>query len=509
CALPISFGTTINTNPGSVFPDVTQGAWYYNYVVTAYNNSFINGYDSGYFGPADGVTRAQAAKMIVNFMGEQIGEPIGEQIEEPVENPIEEEEEPVEEEEEEVVEGTPAEANTASISEMNLLSGSSEQFVARYNFRGLYEGFNIQTLTVVNDVVGDNLGDDLSNSPAIKNITIKYPDIDGMLQTRTSSFSANGSVKFANLDFYAQRNEDTFLEIYADLNSFSEIGESLSGEVIRLGLQNVNNSTSTFKAVGAISSNTLTFGSGMLILSGDTPDTFVVRKSVPSFSINDTDSNLLNGENVLIGFTITADDAGSIGFGRITFDVSVSDSAGADLALSNFKFYRSSTYLDDEVNIYDATGIADVSPAGGGSISNGLSSVVVSFNEEETVSAGSSSTYYLKAEAVSVNSSDQISSRIKTDDQAAMLTGLTANNNENTGRIYVNGDATDGIFVNANDFCQTLDTARGIIWSDKSADNHSYPTINACAVTSGSGSYDWTNGYLLDVSSLPLVTISR
>ena len=50
----------------SVFPDVTDDAWYHDYVVSAYNQSIIDGYDNGYFGPADPVTRAQIAKLIVN-----------------------------------------------------------------------------------------------------------------------------------------------------------------------------------------------------------------------------------------------------------------------------------------------------------------------------------------------------------------------------------------------------------------------------------------------------------
>ena len=48
------------------FPDVTGEAWYYDYVMSAYGQSIIDGYDNGYFGPADPVTRAQIAKLIIN-----------------------------------------------------------------------------------------------------------------------------------------------------------------------------------------------------------------------------------------------------------------------------------------------------------------------------------------------------------------------------------------------------------------------------------------------------------
>ena len=50
----------------SDFPDVRKSDWFYNFVLTAYSQSILDGYDDGNFGPADPITRAQMAKMIVN-----------------------------------------------------------------------------------------------------------------------------------------------------------------------------------------------------------------------------------------------------------------------------------------------------------------------------------------------------------------------------------------------------------------------------------------------------------
>ena len=61
-----AFNISTDTDSGSSFPDVTEDAWFYDYVVTAYNHSLINGYENGSFGPADPLTRAQIAKIIVN-----------------------------------------------------------------------------------------------------------------------------------------------------------------------------------------------------------------------------------------------------------------------------------------------------------------------------------------------------------------------------------------------------------------------------------------------------------
>lgn len=45
------------------FPDVSEGAWYYDFVETAYAHGILDGYANGKFGPADPVNREQVAKI--------------------------------------------------------------------------------------------------------------------------------------------------------------------------------------------------------------------------------------------------------------------------------------------------------------------------------------------------------------------------------------------------------------------------------------------------------------
>ena len=61
-----AFDLPVESGIDSVFPDVPQDAWFYDFVVSVYNQSIIDGYDNGFFGPADPITRAQMAKLIVN-----------------------------------------------------------------------------------------------------------------------------------------------------------------------------------------------------------------------------------------------------------------------------------------------------------------------------------------------------------------------------------------------------------------------------------------------------------
>ncbi len=50
----------------SPFPDVKSRDWYHNYIVSAFDLSIISGYENGYFGPGDPVTRSQANKLVTN-----------------------------------------------------------------------------------------------------------------------------------------------------------------------------------------------------------------------------------------------------------------------------------------------------------------------------------------------------------------------------------------------------------------------------------------------------------
>ena len=183
------------------------------------------------------------------------------------------------------------------------------------------------------------------------------------------------------------------------------------------------------------------------------------------------------------------------------FELSVSDSNAANLSLSDFKLYRGSTYIQNAM-IFDGTGTQDIRLGSGNSLTDGSSTVIVTFEQEETVGKGDSVTYSLRANVSGSEANDSISTRLAQGDEETALSGLTATNQPNTGKVYVNADPMSGIFSGANDFFQTPGVVRDIIWSDKSADSHLYPTVSGGAITTDSGSDDWTNGYLLNISAL-------
>ncbi|MFN7160957.1 MAG: S-layer homology domain-containing protein [Candidatus Gracilibacteria bacterium] len=70
--LMIAAGVPTKMTPAAPFVDVNPSDWFYGYVTSAYNWSILDGYKdaagnlTGYFGPADPVTRGQIAKIGVN-----------------------------------------------------------------------------------------------------------------------------------------------------------------------------------------------------------------------------------------------------------------------------------------------------------------------------------------------------------------------------------------------------------------------------------------------------------
>jgi hypothetical protein len=415
-----------------------------------------------------------------------------------------------------------------------LVSGSTQQLVSKYRFNAIDEDFQVRKLTVVNDdaTTTTDFGNDPVLSSAIAQVVVKYPDVNGVTQTASSSLSGTGQAKFAGLDFYVPAGEDAFLEVYADVNTKALVGESLSGKKFRLGLQNTGNDITSFEAIGQSSSTNLNFTGAPTtkVTNSANVNEFVVRKSIPTFANVSSSTSLANGEKTMFSYSVTADSAGSVSFGRMVFDIDMTDAGGVlVLDLDEFKFYKGSS-LVTQAEIYGA--LAGDVGIGAGTL-GGDDSVIVSFAQEESVAAGSSQTYSLKASVVNSENDDTVDTKINIGDEneevgfgtgetpilATSVCGTTdlllcSTGNGNTGRVYDSGVDEALLFASDTEFLDTATANRNIIWSDKSADAHAYPTIctgagapdaacsGAGALVRGSGSYDWTNGYLLDITDL-------
>ena len=437
-----------------------------------------------------------------------------------------------------VVAGTLAANSQSNPDKKIVVAGATQQLAAKYQFSAQREAFTINKLTIVDQgAVGAGTFGLATAVPgtAVSQITVKYPDINGVTQTKTGTLS-NGVATLSDLGFYVNTGSTgATIEIYADVSNRDQAGgDKVSGQGFRLGIASVPNTISTFEAVGVASSTTINdTGAGLDVVtwSNETAvNPFIVRTTVPTFTkVSGLSTSLANIESRLYGFTVAADSAGSVQFGRFNFKVDENIAAVGNL--SHFKFWRGSTLLSGAVgtanaNIYDTAVLGtDVADPAGVKATDTSTNIVVSFNQQETIGAAQSATYYLDAtvSGVAAATGETVTTRLDTSDEtvpvALVLAGCAAgwnNGNLNTGRVFDVANATCALFGGAgpatSDFVKQNTANRSIVWSDMSASdvvNHAYPTLAGGNVASASGTYDWTNGYLLKLNTLASQTLSH
>lgn len=502
--ITLAFEKTNSSNNNQLtFSDVNQTDWFYDHVAIALKEGWVTGYADGTFKPNNSVTRAEIAKILdlaIEGSKEEVSEEEEtliieeEENEEVVNEPISEDEESEELEDEAE---TIFEENENVIEAGNINEASEFKLVARYQFEGQKEGFLVQTLTIVNDVIGDTFGDQSQASIGIKEVQIRYPNEDGGEEIRINKLNADGEVRFSNLNFFAPRDQKSTLEIYASLNEIAEIGQALSGEVFRLGIKDNINSIDSFKAIGEFSDTVVNSGNGFLQSTATDVEPYIIRKAFPYLTTKNTDKKLVSGSNELIEFDVTAV-GNSVALGRLVFNLDINESEGANLSVDDFELHRNGKLIESAY-IYEPSTFQELST---GSLTSGSYQIIISFEEAEVISKNQTNSYTLEAIVVNASNGDVVVTSLSEDDRQTPLTGLNNVFQENTGKIYAALDPSKGIFTGGTAFSQSIMSGRNIIWSDLSAAPHNHPQVSAGNTTNESGSSDWTNGYLLDTKQL-------
>jgi len=301
-------------------------------------------------------------------------------------------------------------------------NNSTGSTVTKYKLHAVNEAFVVTGLKLkeVNGTSG-SFDDDFTS------VQITYPkNAAGDLETKIGGF-IGGLSTFAedSIGIYVPKDSDAYLTVKVTTNSIAAGADS--GENPRVMLANASgttgNLTNEFIAVGQASGTKLFGNVGSGIACNNTNvNEMVIRKTKPAVSKASASTTLNNGENILYAFTVGANANEDVSFRRVVFSSAISNAGGsADLTVGYFTFYRSSTSLTNKVTIVDQLGdnlelvAVETQASPWVTTSEAITSVIVTFATEEVISAGSSSTYYLKATVGGSELGDNITFRIADD----------------------------------------------------------------------------------------------
>lgn len=246
-------------------------------------------------------------------------------------------------------------------------------------------------------------------------------------------------------------------------------------------------------------SNMVALYNGITLPAGGvTVNAMYVFKSIPIFTANGTSATALTGLNLdLYTFSITADPAGDIAIKQIMFTITITDPNISYPHLNKF------TLLKDGVNYSGQVAIGTIvnnnfqEVTSNGAIGFGTNTVVVTFYPEETIPAGKTKTYTLKAYVDNFVKSSTLG--LDTISTSGLSDASTSNNGSCLRMVFASN--IYGLAKTSSDFYVTN---YNLLWSDKS----SFSFSNVHNDTNGSSSNDWYNGFLVLNLPLPTQTIT-
>jgi len=216
--------------------------------------------------------------------------------------------------------------------------GQTKAPFSKYKFTSAYEAFVIDKLTIECD-------DSTNDAGLMTKVTIEYPiDAAGTLTTTNGYFGSLASVTFSGLDFYVPKDDYAYMNVYADLATYIDVGDK-SATNWDLGFE--GDGTTTFHAIGVGSSGVVTAATDT-ITDGIGNDMYLYR-DFPSFTLDGPTST--TGPTMatrILEFTVTNHGDYELVFnsasGDLTFDV-LGSGGSTD---ATFTLYKSDgTEVDD------------------------------------------------------------------------------------------------------------------------------------------------------------------
>ena len=396
----------------------------------------------------------------------------------------------------------------------NVVAGTNDVNVLNLVFNAQTEAFRIEKFRIIQSQTDANGGDRSVNS-----VKVSYPNQAGTTVTVTQSV-ANGVADFdltAN-PLYVPANSVANVQVYANLRAISaNATDAKTGDQFKIEFDEGAN----FRAVGSAVLTHSNWSDG----TDEAGNIMTVRKAIPTFSsVALSTGTLIPGQaQEFYKFRVTASQGSSVDLKKVHLKTTLSggNSGKASIALDQVALKEDDLTLTagdsgtDTYRVYagtntSATAANIISGDTDGLLSStsGAQNVFLAFNDDRTVSAGSSKVYTLSGMiAYGAGTTNAASYGINTYLYDPMGTAYDATTNPDANVAtralgYIEPYCANASALGAySKYCLAdvdgaNDKNASYIWSDHSGTNgNNVHTDDATGHTGSSN--DWTNGYLL------------
>ncbi len=369
-------------------------------------------------------------------------------------------------------------------SEAGLVLGGTTAVLAKYRFTAQTEDLKLSKLRIRVTDAATTTG----TVAAVNSLSL----YDGStLVAGPVSPNSSGDADFSAFSFVVAKDASKTLTVKGSLNQVGPSGAT-SGLNVGVTLCSGNNEgcpsdDGTFEVRGTSA------GSSTIDTSGNSGNVVGrekrIRKTKPTVSLASLPtSTLSNGTQVISRFTVTADAAQQISLKTVSFELNLNNVSGTALSVTSPAVREVGQGSDLSASttsaILNCTGSATCS-------------FPITFTNEQTIAAGSSKTYELRATIAGADTSgESISTKLLSD--TAQVTGEI---DSAAGAGAANGiDDHDG---------SAADGAYNFIWSDNSVIPHTDTTATNASTDDTSASNDWTNGRHVKVLPSDAQTMTR
>jgi len=299
-----------------------------------------------------------------------------------------------------------------------------------------------------------------------------------------------------NYVFYFANSIPILLNSYKTLTIYYDLPVSVSSLSANVNLSPVlvyvkakDSRGNVFDGASANYNEFASFGGIALPDAGLKVNGLYMCKSVPVLSAQSSNSSSVgNAMANLYTFSISADPAGDISIKQIMFNIAIKDPNKKYPYLNNFKLFKGD--MDYSGAFYMGTNVNNnyIGLTGDSGIGYGTNTVVLTFNSEETIPAGKTQIYSLKATTNNFSSGASASTYISSD----------ASPSSNGSYLRMPSIRIYGLGKNPLD---NFVASYNLLWSDRSAGSTIHSYLN------GSSSGDWFNGFGVITSPLKTQTI--